>query len=194
MYYFLILLIAGFGANLASSCTKIYSEKWGKKTGTFITVILRDVLGIPVWAIGFVLAIKESGGLVYQSSGMNQVAGWFIMAVGASVIIIALIQIRVKAAAPSVGDSLVRTGIYSVIRHPIHSGTLLEFIGLFILWPSLNVGIASMIGLLWIVLQTRLEEKDLVRRIPDYKGYMEEVPRFIPRLRKKRHGTNLHSG
>lgn len=180
MYWFLIPLILGFISNLASAFTTTYSEKWGKATGTFITIMLRDIFGIPVWAIGFLLAIRESSGLLYDISLISQIIGWIIISIGAVVILIALVSIRAKAAAPSTGDSLVKKGIYSMIRHPIHSGTFLEFTGLFIVWPSLPVGIASAIGFIWIFLQTRFEEHDLIKRIPEYKNYMKQVPRFIP--------------
>lgn len=183
MYFFLIPLVAGFGFNLASAFTARYSEKWGKQTGTFLTVILRDVLGIPVWAIGFVLAIKESSGLLYQSSFLTTILGWTIITAGAVIIIISLVSIRLKAAAPSAGDDLVKSGIYSIVRHPIHCGTFFEFAGLFILWPSLQVGIAVLLGVIWISFQSRFEEKDLIRRMPEYKNYMEDVPRFIPDFR-----------
>lgn len=158
MYYWLILLIIGFGSNLASAYTTTYSEKWGEKTGTFITILLRDVFGIPVWAVGFVLAIKESAGVLYRPSLLSQVSGWFIITAGAIIIIIALISIRSKAAAPSTSDGLIKSGLYSVVRHPIHCGTIMEFAGLFILWPTAKVGIAVIIGFLWIYLQSSLEE------------------------------------
>jgi protein-S-isoprenylcysteine O-methyltransferase Ste14 len=180
MYWFLIPLILGFISNLASAFTTTYSEKWGKGTGTFVTIVLRDITGIPVWAIGFLLAIRESSGLLYQISLISQIIGWIFISIGAVVIIIALVSIRAKAAAPSTEDGLVKKGIYSVIRHPIHSGTFLEFTGLLVLWPSLPVGIASAIGFFWIFLQTRFEEHDLKKRIPEYKDYMKRVPRFIP--------------
>ena len=182
MYFFLLPLIAGFVSNLASAFTTTYSEKWGKHTGTFITILLRDIFGIPVWAIGFVLAIREPSVLLYNSSLLSQITGWLIIAIGAAIIIIALISLRLKAAAPSTEDKLVRTGIYSLVRNPIHSGTALEFAGLFVLLPTLLVGISVVIGLIWIYFQTRLEENDLIRRIPDYKKYMEDIPRFFPNL------------
>ena len=185
MYYFLILLIFGFISNLASTSTAKFSEKWGKQTGTLVTIILRDILGIPVWAIGFVLAIRESSEMLYHSSFLSQVIGWVIITFGAIIIITALVSIRTKAAAPSTNDTFVKTGIYSMVRHPIHSGTFLEFIGLFILWPSLTVGIAVLLGFIWIHLQSRFEEKDLIKRIPEYKDYMIKIPRFIPGFQQK---------
>ena len=184
MCFFLIPLILGFTSNLASAFTTKYSEKWGKRTGTFVTIILRDVLGIPVWAIGFVLAIKEPSALLYKASLLSQITGWLLISLGCIIIIIALVSLRMKAAAPSTQDNLINTGIYSMIRHPIHDGTFLEFAGLFILWPSLNVGIAVVLGILWIYFQSRFEEKDLIIRIPEYQNYMKQVPRFFPDILK----------
>ena len=184
MYWFLLFLIPGFISNLTSAFTTTFSEKWGRKTGTFLTIILRDITGIPVWAIGLVLAIQASSEFFYKVTLPVQIIGWFIITIGAIIIVIALISIRLKAAAPSTGDSLVRKGIYSMVRHPIHSGTFLEFAGIFILWPSLQVGIASAVGVLWILLQSRFEERDLVKRIPEYNDYMKQVPRFFPSLFK----------
>jgi protein-S-isoprenylcysteine O-methyltransferase Ste14 len=180
MYWFLIPLILGFTSNLTSAFTKAYSDKWGKTTGTILTIILRDFTGIPVWAVGFVLAISASSVLLYEPSLLIKILGWLIICAGAIIIVVALVSIRIKAAAPKTGDTLVKKGIYSLVRHPIHSGTFLEFAGLFMLWPSLQVGIASAIGIIWIFLQTRFEEHDLKNRIPEYGEYMKQVPRFIP--------------
>ena len=186
MYWFLIPLVLGFLSNLASAFTTTYSVKWGKTGGTFITILLRDIFGIPLWAIGFVMAIGESSRMLYEVSLLTEIIGWLIIVAGGIIIIVALVSIKTKAAAPSTGDSLVKRGIYSRIRHPIHSGTFLEFIGIFILWPSLEVGIASVLGIIWILLQSRFEEKDLLKRIPEYKEYRSKVPAFIPVFRKSR--------
>jgi protein-S-isoprenylcysteine O-methyltransferase Ste14 len=180
-YLFLIPLLAGFIFNLASSFTTTYSEKWGIRTGTFVTIILRDVIGIPVWAIGFVTAIQEPAVILYRSSLLSQAAGWLIISAGCVIIVIALISLKIKAAAPSIKDMLIKTGIYSRVRHPIHIGTAMEFAGLLILWPSLKVAIATILGFIWIILQSRFEEKDLIKRMPEYHDYMNKVPGFFPR-------------
>jgi protein-S-isoprenylcysteine O-methyltransferase Ste14 len=180
MYYFLIPLYLGFAFNLASVFTAAYSLRWGKRAGTLITFALRNILGIPVWATGFVMAVNEPAGSFFHVSLPLQVTGWLIITTGVVLIIVALVFIRIKASAPAVGNSLVRTGIYSRVRHPIYSGTILQFIGIFVLWPSVCVGIASVSGLVWIYLLSVFEERDLVIRIPEYRDYMKEVPRFIP--------------
>lgn len=185
MYWFLIPLIIGFLSNLASSFTGFYSEKWGRQTGTFLTILLRDIFGIPVWAIGFLLAVRDSGELLYMTGFGVNATGWTLIAVGGIIIIAALLSIRLRAAAPSSGDTLVDTGMYSFVRHPIHCGTFLEFAGLFVLWPSFTVGTAALIGTVWIIFQSRFEERDLKMRIEGYEKYMKKVPGFIPLLRKK---------
>jgi protein-S-isoprenylcysteine O-methyltransferase Ste14 len=186
MYWFVILLILGFTSNAASAFTSLYSEKWGKARGTQLTIVLRDITGIPVWATGFVLAIRESGVFLYGTSLLTQITGWLLIFAGAVIIVIALVIIRIKAAAPSDGDTLVNKGIYSVIRHPIHSGTFLEFLGLFILRPSLQIALSCVLGCIWIFFQTKFEEQDLIKRIPEYRNYLKKVPRFFPSLSGRR--------
>jgi protein-S-isoprenylcysteine O-methyltransferase Ste14 len=179
MYWFIIPLIIGFTSNVASTFTMLYCEKLGKARGTLLTFILRNITGIPVWATGFLLAITKSAVLLYSVSFLMQITGWLLIFAGAVIIVIALVSIRTIAAAPSTGDPLINKGIYSFMRHPIHSGTFLEFTGIFILWPSSSTLIASVLGFIWILIQTKFEEKDLIKRIPEYKDYMRQVSRFF---------------
>jgi protein-S-isoprenylcysteine O-methyltransferase Ste14 len=188
MYWFIIPLVFGFTSNVASTFTTLFSEKWGKVSGSLVTIILRDIIGIPVWAVGYLLAIRESQGLLYENLLFARIIGWIVLFAGAVVIVIALVSIRLKAAAPSTGDKLVNKGIYSLVRHPIHTGTFLEFTGLFLLWPSVQTVIACILGFIWILVQTKYEEKDLLKRIPEYRDYMKQVPRFFPSSFRKNQG------
>lgn len=181
---FLVLLIIGFICNLASAFTSVYSAKWGERTGSIVTVLLRDVFGIPVWGLGFVLAAASNSTPLFSPGTVTVVLGWILIAAGALVIAIALWTIRMRAAAPTAWDALAETGIYARIRHPIHAGTILEFLGILLIRPGAALALACALGLVWVLLQTRFEEWDLLRRIPEYRGYMDRVPRFIPRAKK----------
>jgi protein-S-isoprenylcysteine O-methyltransferase Ste14 len=183
MFLFLVILIIGFVFNLASAFTSVYSSKWGARTGSIVTVLLRDILGIPVWGSGFALAAISKSPMLFSPGIATVVTGWILITAGAAVIVIALWTIRIRAAAPTARDALAETGIYARIRHPIHAGTVLEFIGLLLVRPSGALTLACALGLAWVLLQTRFEEWDLLRRIPEYRGYMDRVPRFFPRLR-----------
>jgi protein-S-isoprenylcysteine O-methyltransferase Ste14 len=62
----------------------------------------------------------------------------------------------------------------------------LVFIGLALLKPTSTVVLACGIGVAWLYVQALLEEIDLAQRLPEYRNYMEQVPRFLPRLRRMR--------
>ena len=182
----IILLIIGFVCDTASAFTSAFSKRWGKSRGSFITFILRNVLGIPVWVLGFLLAVRMHAKLFYEPALMVRIFGWLMLAVGGAIILMALVSIRTRAAAPAVGDHLVQTGLYNRVRHPIHLGTLLEFAGILVLVPKPAVAIACALGVVWVMVQTMCEEQDLLQRIPEYREYMKQVPRFMPRLGIKR--------
>lgn len=99
---------------------------------------------------------------------------------------VALASIRWRAVVPSTRDRIVQDGLYAIVRHPIHAGTLLEFVGLFVLKPSQTFTLACALGILWLFIQSRLEEIDLLQRNPEYADYMQRVPAFWPGLRRSR--------
>ncbi len=181
-YLFLIPLLLGFACNAASAFTTAFSKQWGERRGSLVTVVLRDVLGIPVWAIGLVLAFRAQSPSLFASTLATDILGWLLICVGGAIIILALLSIRMRAAAPAARDTLVQRGLYAHVRHPIHSGTFLEFLGLFLLNPTLAVTVALTLGVAWLLVQTRLEEFDLLQRLPGYREYMQRVPCFLPRV------------
>ncbi len=175
MFLFLIPLAAGFACNLASAFTTAFCHRYGEKQGRLLTVLLRDVFGIPVWSVGFLLAFRASSPAMFPSSVMLQTIGWLLTAAGGLIILAALYTIPVRSIAPSARDTLV--------RHPIHSGVMLEFAGLVLISPTLTTAAACLLGMVWVQLQTRFEEYDLLQRLAEYRDYMNRVPRFFPRLR-----------
>jgi protein-S-isoprenylcysteine O-methyltransferase Ste14 len=194
VYRFFIPLLIGFAFNLASAFTAEFSRRWGERRGAVVSAVLRDLLGIPVWATGFFLAARDPTLLVssafvdeVEADGLIGVVarllGWSLIALGGAVILAALVTIRQRALAPSAGDSLAQTGLYAHVRHPIHSGTLLEFFGLFLVLLTRAMALSCYLGVGWVLLQTRCEEYDLLRHLPGYRAYMQRVPRFLPRLK-----------
>ncbi len=85
---------------------------------------------------------------------------------------------------PSVKDTLVRHGLYTYVRHPIYAGGVVIVVGLALIRPAWSFVTACILGFIWLIVQARLEEIDLLQRMPDYKDYMKQVPRFLPRLRR----------
>ncbi len=183
MFLFLIPLTVGFACNLASAFTTAFYHRYGEKQGRLMTILLRDVFGIPVWSLGFLLAVQSTSPALFASKASLQLIGWLLTAAGGLVILAALYTIHLRSIAPSVRDTLFQSGLYRLIRHPIHSGVMLELAGLILISPTLTTAAACSVGLVWVQLQTRFEEYDLLQRLPGYRNYMERVPRVFPRLR-----------
>ena len=78
---------------------------------------------------------------------------------------------------------LVRTGVYSWVRHPMYLGGLLFFLGFAVLTLSLP-SLAVWFGM--FVVYDRLaayEEERLVQEVGgEYERYREEVPKWVPGL------------
>jgi protein-S-isoprenylcysteine O-methyltransferase Ste14 len=186
VHLYLVPLLVGFGFNAASAFTDAFSKRWGERRGQWVTAVLRNVLGIPVWVIGLGFAVRTPSPALFTSSAFLDAAGWTLLVLGAVVQLLALAALRGRAAAPSARDTLVQHGPYAHVRHPIYAGLLLEFVAIVLVKPHETVGLACIIGVGWALLQAKLEELDLVRRLPPYSEYMNRVPRFVPRIRRRR--------
>jgi len=186
MLWFLIPLLIGFTLNVVSAYTAEWSVRWGERRGTLVTAVLRNVLGIPVWAVGLILAVRSQSPALFSAGPAVESIGWLLLAAGCVVIALALHALRTKAAIPSAHDTLVERGLYARVRHPIHAGMFLVWISLVLVHPTAAVALASGLGAVWTLVQTGAEESDLVRRLPAYADYMKRVPRFVPRMKRER--------
>jgi protein-S-isoprenylcysteine O-methyltransferase Ste14 len=78
------------------------------------------------------------------------------------------------------GDTLITTGPYGVLRHPIYAGALLFFWSTVLgHWSLLNGGIA-MVVTGTIIVRIRVEEALLRARFPTYEAYAQRTRRIIP--------------
>jgi protein-S-isoprenylcysteine O-methyltransferase Ste14 len=65
------------------------------------------------------------------------------------------------------------------------AGLVLEFAALVRVRPRNLLLLAAVLGCAWVFVQARLEERNLLRRMPAYREYMNRVPGFLPRLASK---------
>jgi protein-S-isoprenylcysteine O-methyltransferase Ste14 len=80
------------------------------------------------------------------------------------------------------GHELIDRGIYSSIRHPAYTGSLISFVGLglaFRNWISLAVVVIATFAALSY--RVRVEEAALIEHFGDrYREYMKRTKRFVP--------------
>jgi protein-S-isoprenylcysteine O-methyltransferase Ste14 len=83
---------------------------------------------------------------------------------------------------------LVRTGAFTVVRHPTYLSHTLMFSGIFLISGVITVSLITLLDFIVIHLFIiPLEEKELTLRFgEDYRKYKNEVPRFFPRLKRRK--------
>ena len=81
---------------------------------------------------------------------------------------------------PMEQTQLVRRGIYGVIRHPIYASVIAAALGWALIWQSWPaLGLAAVL-IPFFHAKAHHEEQWLRRKFPEYAGYEQRVPRFLP--------------
>lgn len=175
-------LLAGFALAGASAFTTTLSRKWGERGGQIATSVLRNLLGIPLYFLGLVLAWQVPLPMLFDSTLTARSLAWGLIVAGSMPVIVGHLQLGWRTHMPSLRDALLTDGLYARVRHPIYAGAIPVFVGLALLHPTPVFIAACVLSIAFFVIQARLEEIDLIERIPAYRQYMQEVPAFLPRL------------
>ncbi len=82
---------------------------------------------------------------------------------------------------PTEAGTLVTSGFYGLVRHPIYTGVLAIVAGMTLRSTSwVHVGMA-VVAYVFFDRKAAWEEQMLSERYPDYPAYAAQTPRFIPR-------------
>ena len=82
---------------------------------------------------------------------------------------------------------IIKTGVFSVVRHPIYLGSLLFYLALIIISLSIIAFCIWIVIILFYYFIARHEEILLIDRLgSQYEEYMNEVPMFIPKPFKRK--------
>lgn len=147
-----------------------------------------DVKGISVGYILcqvliLIIAPMEQALRQVHVSTVQQIIGG---AMGLFGLVIALMSFRALGrnfrvfAAPRRSGTLVTTGIYSSIRHPMYTGAILMFLGYLLYFGSLfSVPLWLTFTVLYVVKSVK-EERILADRFPEYDEYRKHTWKFLP--------------
>src|SRR5262249_4189673 len=81
--------------------------------------------------------------------------------------------------------SLVTTGPYRWVRHPFYVAAATGFIAVSLMTASWFVAITGGLVLILLIIRTRKEEENLLQRFGDeYRNYMKQTRRFVPRINR----------
>jgi protein-S-isoprenylcysteine O-methyltransferase Ste14 len=79
--------------------------------------------------------------------------------------------------------TLVTTGPYRWVRHPMYASAALAIVGNPLVAANWYLFVAGCLALLLLVIRTRKEEQNLIAKFgDDYRNYMQRTGQFVPRL------------
>jgi protein-S-isoprenylcysteine O-methyltransferase Ste14 len=131
----------------------------------------RTFPGLPAWGATSARLCSLTGGILMAAGGLLAAAG----AIGLGRNLTPLPQPKEKG-------TLIVTGAYRLVRHPIYSGITFMAFG----WGSwlnswLTIGYALVL-FAFFDLKSRREERWLLEKFPDYAAYRQRVRKLIPFL------------
>jgi protein-S-isoprenylcysteine O-methyltransferase Ste14 len=140
-------------------------------------------VGVPAVAAldAFHWHMLPSPPLVLASGGLGLFAfGWTIIAVALRANPFAVTVLRLQNERQ---QTVVDTGVYSVVRHPMYVGNPLVNVGLSLWLGSYAAVLFAAIPLGLLMVRIGLEERFLLRELPGYREYVARVPcRLLPGL------------
>jgi len=79
--------------------------------------------------------------------------------------------------------TLVTSGPYRWVRHPLHSLVILGWLAMSLVAANWFLGLMIILGFVILLFRTPIEEAKLIDRFGDeYQAYMKRTGRFLPRL------------
>jgi protein-S-isoprenylcysteine O-methyltransferase Ste14 len=104
--------------------------------------------------------------------------GWVIigLALRANAFAVTVVRVQVERQ-----HSVVDTGVYQLVRHPMYAGSPMVNVGLGLWLGSSAAVLCAVVPLALLILRIRLEERVLRRELPGYREYAARVPyRLLP--------------
>ena len=133
--------------------------------GLFALILLSSRIGLllfPAW-------LRLLGGVLLVIGGISGTLG--ILALGRNLS---------PFPKPIEGGSLVTSGVYGIVRHPIYTGLILGTLGWGLLMSSVLGVILAVVLFLFFDRKSRREEAWLMETYPGYAEYRGRVKKLIP--------------
>jgi len=146
---------------------------------------VKDIMFVSIQLVLFVLYIIPASSATFNLPQWLHYVALVLAATGLMGITLAIVQLNKNLTpfpTPKASGTLIQTGLYRYVRHPIYSGIIVMAIGFGVFQESawkLALGV-----MLWILFyfKSRYEETLLVKQYPDYEQYRAHSSRFFPFL------------
>lgn len=187
---FTLILTAGFAIINRENPRVLRNRMKTKKQG--LTAATRKSAGSDRWVMP-VMSIGFFGALIWPALehrwGWTPLPLWValiaaaLMGLGAALLMLAMYQNAYASKILDInqGQTLIDTGMYGKVRHPLYSGAILMILPVPVALGSLWGLIPALIGALTLVVRIKYEEEMLLKGMEGYADYQKRVKwKLIP--------------
>ena len=148
-----------------------------------------------VWVAGFAILIFSLVRMCFQSNTLSipvylTWVGWFLLAISVMMIMFALfinLPFRKTYVSAGVGDKLIKTGLYALVRHPGVYWVTSFFFSLVLISNSRLMLIAAPIFVVLNIVLVIVQDKYFFPKMFEgYDKYQQETPILVPNRRSVR--------
>ena len=143
------------------------------------------------WYVGLqiiLMGVVAAGPWLDPATWSNDAAPWLAAGSVLAAMGIALVAAGLHALGPNLtplphpkdGATMVTSGAYAIVRHPIYAGIVLAALGWGLAWRSPITVVLAVALFAFFDVKSRREERWLVEAFPAYAGYRRRVKRLVP--------------
>lgn len=145
----------------------------------------KDIFFVGIQLLLFVCFLFDFEQLELKFGDNIHLFGSILFVLGMLIVLVAIVQLNRNLSVfptPKANSTLIVTGLYKYIRHPIYTGILTAGLGFSFYSDS---GLRLIVTLLLFILfyfKSKYEEEKLKEIFPEYPDYIKKSGRFIPWL------------
>jgi len=142
-----------------------------------------DVVFVSIQLLLFIIYLLPVEWGAFSVNSIFKIISMLVFATGMLILVMALLGLKSNLTpfpSPKSNATLIQSGLYKYIRHPIYTGIIFAALGLGFYNESLwKILIALALWLLFYF-KSGYEEKQLSAAFPQYLAYRKKTGRFIP--------------
>ncbi len=122
-------------------------------------------------------------GWPFPATKLALIVGGVFLLLGSLLFISVILRLGANFSAlpyPKPESTLIETGPYRIVRHPMYSGVILIAFGWALVMHSWLAISTALVILVFIDLKTRREEAWLKKKFPGYAAYQHRVRKLVP--------------
>lgn len=175
-----VLLVPMIGKELLTAFTFLIRERPRAAVGTFKARVA--AYAGTFLMIGFIHAVRTWSPQTFTMNSVPQISavGAMVWLSGTLLVGVALWSLRHAFSIEPEARRVIRTGAYKVVRHPVYAAYVLQYLGIWLMYPSIVLAAGIAVWFALTLARMHFEESILSHVFPEYDSYRRATGAVFP--------------